>query len=101
MTAALYARRSRLSLPPTSHEIEIAAFVGLQDGLVEQMRVAAPGPFGRRDGQKRRAPLFQFLGVDQKIDASLGDIDPDHVAVLHQRQRTRSEEHTSELQSCQ
>src|SRR5712692_10212251 len=77
-----------LPLPPAAHEIEIAAFVGLQDGLVEQMRVAAPGPLRRRHGRKRRAAFFQFLGIDQNIDRSLGDIEPDHVAVLDQRQRT-------------
>src|SRR5438876_6829185 len=76
-----------VALPSAAHEIEIAALVGLQNGLVEQMRVAAPGPFGRRDGRKRRTALFQFLDVDQKIDASLADIEPDHVAVLDQRQR--------------
>src|SRR5262249_40826513 len=32
-----------LSLPLAAHEIEVAAFVGLQDGLVEQMRIAAAG----------------------------------------------------------
>jgi hypothetical protein len=32
--------------------------------------------------------LFQLRGIDQQIDAALGDIEPDHVAVLHQRQRT-------------
>jgi len=35
-------------LPLSPHEIEIAAFVRLQDRVVEQMRVAAPRPFGRR-----------------------------------------------------
>src|SRR4051812_41427458 len=40
------ARRSVLALP--AHEIEIAAFVGLQNRLVEQMRIAAFGPT-RRD----------------------------------------------------
>src|SRR3979490_332880 len=34
----------RLPLPLAAHEIEIAAFVGLQDGLVEQMRVTALRP---------------------------------------------------------
>src|SRR5712672_4100085 len=86
-----------LPLPPTPHKIEIAAFVGLQNGLVEQMRVAAPGPFRRRERRQRRAAFFDLGRVDQKIDASFGDVEPDHVAVLHQRQR--SEEHTSELQS--
>src|SRR3954467_8720788 len=37
-----------LSLPLATHEIEIAAFVGLQDRLVEQMGVAALGPVRRR-----------------------------------------------------
>src|SRR5258708_37793732 len=65
-----------LPLPSTSHEIEVAAFVGLQDGLVEQVRVTAPGPFRRCDRRERRAALFQFLVVDQKIDAAFGDIEP-------------------------
>ena len=51
------------------------------------MRVTAPGPFRRRDRRQRRASLFKFGGVDQKINASLGDIEPDHVTVPHQRQR--------------
>src|ERR1700724_4450115 len=70
-----------------AHEIEVAAFISLQDGLVEQMRIAALGPFRRRRGWQRRAALFQFGGVDQEIDASLGDIEPDHVAVLAQSRR--------------
>src|SRR6267142_5033360 len=40
-------RQCRLLLPLGPHEIEIAAFVGLQDGLVEQMRVTALRPFRR------------------------------------------------------
>src|ERR1700694_2018767 len=59
-----------------AHEIKVAAFIGLQDGLVEQMRIAALGPFRRRRGWQRRAALLQFGGVDQEIDASLGDIEP-------------------------
>jgi hypothetical protein len=43
-----------LLLPLAAHEIEIAAFVGLQDRLIEQMRVAAFGPIRRRDGSQRR-----------------------------------------------
>ena len=35
---------ARLPLALAAHEIEIAAFVGLQDGLVEQMRIAALRP---------------------------------------------------------
>src|SRR6266849_1396202 len=38
-------RRCHLPLPLGPHEIEIAAFVGLQDGLVEQMRVPPLRPF--------------------------------------------------------
>src|SRR5437899_4268903 len=41
--------------PYTTLFRSIAAFVGLQDRLVEQMRVAAPGPFRRRDGRQRRS----------------------------------------------
>src|SRR5437879_8553045 len=77
-----------LLLAPSPHEVEIAAFVGLQNGLVEEMRVAAPGPFRRGDGLERRTALVEFGGIDQEIDASLLDIEPDHVAVLHQRQGT-------------
>src|ERR1700694_1212580 len=79
MTAVLCARRwgyyqeAALPLPLAAHEIEIAAFVRLQDGFVEQMRVAAPGPFRCRRGGKRRAPFFQLGNVDQQIDASLGN----------------------------
>src|SRR5258708_39782997 len=47
-------RRSPLAL--AAHEIEIAAFVGLQDGLVDQSRSAAPVPFRRRDPIHRPAP---------------------------------------------
>src|ERR1700733_1678856 len=38
-----------------AHEIEIAAFIGLQNGLKEQMRVAAFGPFRRRQFERRAA----------------------------------------------
>src|SRR5256885_7811787 len=80
--------KSRLSLPFAAHEIEIATFVGLQNGLVEQMRVSALGPFGRLRRRQCGAAFFELGIVDQQIDAALGDIEPDHVAVLDQRQRT-------------
>src|SRR5216117_3048787 len=71
-----------------THEIEVATFVGLQNRLVEQVRVAAPGPFGRNRRCKRRAALRKLRRVDQEIDAALRDIEADHVAVPEQRQRT-------------
>src|SRR6266480_884511 len=77
MTAAFMRAKKTLPLPLAAHEIEIAAFVGLQDALVEQMRVAAFCPIHRRRGLKRRAALFELSGVDQQIDASVGDIEPD------------------------
>src|SRR5882762_8112748 len=49
-----------LPLPLSPHENQIGAFVGLQNGLVEQMRVTAFGPFRRRDRRQRRASLFKF-----------------------------------------
>src|ERR1700688_3360892 len=71
-----------------THEIEVAAFVGLKKGLVEQMRVATFGPVRRGRQFQRRTALFKLSSIDQKIDASFGDIEPDRVAGLHQRQRT-------------
>src|SRR5258708_9828398 len=56
-----------LPLPLAAHKIEIAAFVGLQDRLVEQVRVAAPGPSRRRGGRHRRAPLFHLGGVPHEV----------------------------------
>src|SRR5882757_3773117 len=76
-----------LSLSFAAHEIEIAAFVGLQNGLVEQMRVTALGPIGRYSRRQCGAAFFELRIVDQEIDAALGDVEPDHVAVLYQRQR--------------
>src|ERR1700761_192905 len=60
-----------------AHEIEVAALVGLQDGPVEQMRVAAFGPIRGPRKLQGGAALFEFGGIDQEIDASLGDIEPD------------------------
>src|SRR5882762_8780622 len=100
-----------LPLALAAHEVEVAAFVGLQDRLVEEMRVATRRPFGRGLRPQRSAALVELGIIDQQIDAALFDVEPDHVAVLHQRQRAadrglrrdvqhdRSEEHTSELQS--
>src|ERR1700754_2466082 len=68
-----------LPLPLGAHEIEITAFVGLQDGLVEQMRVAALRPFRGRHGRQCRTALFKLGRVDQKVDASFCDVEPDHV----------------------
>src|SRR4051812_13545027 len=81
-------RVSLLVLPLPAHEIEIATFVGLQNRLVEQMRVAAPGPIGRNGWCKRRVAFLQFGSIDQEIDAAVRDIEADHVAVPDQRQRT-------------
>ena len=59
----------RLSLSPGAHEIEIAAFIGLQNGFIEQVGVAALRPIRRRQLQRRTAPLK--LGViDQEVDAA-------------------------------
>ena len=80
-------RNEELSLSLAAHEIEVAALVGLQDGLIEQMRVAAPRPLRCFGGRQRGSALVKFGGIDKKIDASPRDIKPDHVAVLHQRQR--------------
>src|SRR6185437_15512106 len=63
-----------LALALSAHEIEVAAFVGLQNGLVEQMRVTAFGPVRRRDRLHRGTSLFQLGGIDQKIDAAFCDI---------------------------
>src|SRR5260221_547695 len=57
----------RLSLSFAAHEIEIAAFVGLQNGLVEQMRVAALRPFGRLRRHQCGAAFFELGIVDQEI----------------------------------
>src|SRR5258706_15331686 len=64
---AMTGKRCRLELPlPFSpHEIEIAAFVGLQDGLVEQVRVAALCPSRCRDRRQRGAALFQLGRINQ------------------------------------
>src|SRR5258706_7259706 len=65
---AMTGKRCRLELPLalSPHEIEIAAFVRLQNRLVEQMRVAAPGPFRCRDRRQRGAALFQLGRINQK-----------------------------------
>ena len=42
-----------LTLALPAHKVEVAAFVGLQNGLVEQMRVSALGPVRRRRGLHR------------------------------------------------
>ena len=76
-----------LPLSSGAHEIEVAALVGLQNGFVEQVGVAALRPIRRRQLQRRTAPLK--LGViDQQVDAAPSDIEPNHVAILDQRQRT-------------
>src|SRR5690242_1846229 len=75
-----------LALP--AHKVEVAAFIGLQNRLVEQVRVAASGPFGRDSRHQRRAALRKLRFVDQQIDAAFRDIEADHVAVPDQRQRT-------------
>src|SRR5439155_6423963 len=82
------ARRPSLSFSVFAHEIEVAAFVGLQDRVVEQPGVAAPGPLGIAGGLERRMALLQLGLVDQEFDAALGHIKLDLVAVPHQRQRT-------------
>src|SRR6266481_3556754 len=67
LALAMTGKRRRLTLPPPSfpHEVEIAAFVGLQNGLVEEMCVAAARPFRDRHGLERRAALFQLCSIDQ------------------------------------
>ena len=85
--AALAMTGKTLPLPRAAHEVEVAAFIGLQDGLVEQMRVAALGPVRSYPRRQCGTAFFQLGCIDQQIDAALGDIEPDHVAVLHQRQR--------------
>src|SRR6185437_9411349 len=49
-----------LALAFPAHEIEVAAFVGLQNGLVEEMRVTAFGPLRRRHRLHRGTALFQL-----------------------------------------
>src|SRR5260221_11651324 len=77
-----------LPLPFAAHEVEVAAFVGLQNGLVEEMGVAAACPFGRRCRLERGASLVGLGVIGQEIDAALFDLEPDHVAVLQLRQRS-------------
>src|SRR5258706_16341641 len=59
---AMTGKRCRLELPlPFSpHEIEIAAFIGLQDGLIKQVSVAALCPFRCNDRRQRREALFHL-----------------------------------------
>ena len=76
---------------PGDQEIEIAAFVSLQDAAMEQGRVAA-----HRRGRRAGGPpgtLFglaadELRGVDQQLDASVRDVELDRVTIAHQRQRT-------------
>src|SRR5665213_62049 len=49
-----------LTLPLGAHEIEIAAFVGLQNRFVEQMSVAAARPFRRRRRRQHGAAFLQL-----------------------------------------
>src|SRR4051812_12508991 len=53
-------RLCRLPLPRAAHEVEVAAFVGLQDRLVEKMRVAAFGPVRRCRRRERGATLLKL-----------------------------------------
>src|SRR5258708_11225600 len=70
------AMTGKLPLPLRAHKVEIAAFVGLENGLVEQMRIAAFGPVRRHLPRKRGTGFFQLRGADQQINASVGDRAP-------------------------
>src|SRR5260370_41049556 len=59
------AMTGKLPLPLRAHKVEIAAFVGLENGLVEQMRIAAFGPFRRRCRRECRAALLELGRIDQ------------------------------------
>src|SRR5580704_10158534 len=65
-------------------EIEVAAFVGLGHALDIEAPVAARGLCRRRPGG---AAPGQLAVVDGEIEAALGRIEGDDVAVAHQRQR--------------
>src|SRR5258708_13092459 len=77
-----------LPLPLAAHEVEVAAFVGLQNGLVEEMGVAAACPFRRRCRLERGASLVELGVIDQEIYAALFDLHPDHLAHLHHPHRS-------------
>src|SRR6516164_1374819 len=70
-----------LPLPFRTQKIEVATFVCLQDGLIEEMGIAAVRPWRSGHWLERRAAPFQFGFIDQKVDAAPFDIEPDHVAV--------------------
>ena len=54
---------------------------------VEQARIAAPRGAGPdRSEQAARRPQLRL--VDEQVEPPRRDVEPDHVAVLHQRERT-------------
>src|SRR5436190_413351 len=75
------------ALPLRGHEVEVAALIGLENRLIEQVRVAALSPVRRLLWRQQPPPPHQLGVIDQQADAPIGDVELDLIAGAHQRQR--------------
>src|SRR2546423_5110675 len=75
-------------LPYPTQEIEITAFVGLRDVVLEQPRVPAVGPFMRRMRFVGCGALLQYRVVEHQFDRALRPVKTDAIAREHQRDVT-------------
>ena len=75
-----------LGAAATDQEIEVAALIGLEHMIEIELLVTA------RHRRRRRRPggaaRLEFLIGHLDLEAAFGDIEDDHIALLHQRQRT-------------